>query len=525
MKKKITQLLAVFMLFGTVVSAQSHNLDLVGSLTFDNSLSDVWGFEDKTGKEYALVGVYDGFSIVDVSTPSNPIEIQFIDGPESIWRDIKVWKGYAYVTDETSDGLLVVNLNGLPEDGGALPAKNFTDGDSLVTAHNIYIDENGYAYLFGANLDNGGASIYDVDTDPWNPIRVGAFDEYYLHDGFVRGDTMYGGAVYGGFFNIVDVSDKANPVVLATQETSFNFTHNIWPSDDGKTVFTTDEKGSAFIGAYDISDLENIKLLDEYQSSPGWQVIPHNAHVLGDYLVSSYYRDGLIVHDISRPQNMVEIGRMDNNTINGNGFNGSWGAYPFLKSGLLLNTDIERGLEVIEPTYVKPAYFEGVVVDASNNQVLAGVNISISGLTGANTRTKADGSFATGTAKFDTYTVTFTKEGYSMKTEVMDFDEDSLRIDTIKMSPPVSISENDLGVTSIYPNPAKVQFKLDYQLNRLNDQTKLYVYNMLGVAVYSERISQLNGTIIFGENLSPGLYFARISNGSEHSGLQKITKQ
>jgi choice-of-anchor B domain-containing protein len=525
MKKKITQVLALIMMFGASVSAQNHNMTLVGSLTYQERLSDVWGYEDKTGKEYALVGVYNGFSIVDISTPSNPVVVQFISGPESIWRDIKVWKGHAYVTDETSGGLLVVDMNGLPEDAGVLPSKNFTDGDSLVSAHNIYIDENGIAYLFGTNLDNGGASIYDVDTDPWNPVRVGAFNDYYLHDGFVRGDTLYGGAVYAGVFNVVDVSDKANPIVLATQPTSFSFTHNIWPSDDGKIVFTTDEKSSAFIGAYDISDLNNIQRLDEYQSSPGAGVIPHNAHVLGDYLVTSYYRDGLIVHDISRPHNMVEIGRMDNNTISGNGFNGSWGAYPFLKSGLLLNTDIERGLEVIQPTYVVPAFFEGVVVDITTNQVLSGVNITITGLSRANTSTKADGSFATGTAAFGTYSVTLTKAGYSMKTVSVDLVEDTLINDTIRMSPPVSISENELGVTAIYPNPSKHQFNIDFELTRLNDQTKMFVYNMLGVVVYSEKIAQLKGTIRFGENLSPGLYFARISNGEEHSGLQKITKQ
>ncbi len=509
----------------TVTSAQNHHLNLTGFLPYTQELSDIWGFVDKSGKEYALVGVFNGFSIVDISTPSSPIEVQFIPGPNSIWRDIKVWDGYAYVTNETSEGLLVVNLNGLPEDGGSLPFKNFTDGDSLVSAHNIYIDENGFAYLFGANLDRGGASIYDVHTDPWNPARVGSFDEYYLHDGYVRGDTMYGAAVYGGFFNIVNVLDKANPNVLATQSTSFAFTHNIWPSDDGKTVFTTDERSGAFIGAYDISDLNNIQLLDEYQSSPGQGVIPHNAHVLGNRLVTSYYTDGLIVHDISRPHNMVEIGRLDNSPFTGSGFSGSWGAYPFLPSGLLLNTDIERGLEIIAPDYVSPAFFEGVVVDSLTGVPLSGVFINFAGQSLMNVQSNSDGSFATGTANFGSIQVTFAKSGYMTKFMTASLNEGSLFMDTIRLSPPVSIGENVLGSTMVYPNPSTGNFNMDYQLNSLNNQTYLSVFNMLGVEVYKKRLSKSKGKVQFGAELNPGLYFVRIHNGSEHTQLLKLTKQ
>jgi hypothetical protein len=36
-------------------------------------VSDIWGWVDpKNGKEYALVGMWDGTSVVDISNPSNP---------------------------------------------------------------------------------------------------------------------------------------------------------------------------------------------------------------------------------------------------------------------------------------------------------------------------------------------------------------------------------------------------------------------------------------------------------------------
>ena len=44
--------------------------------------------------------------------------------------------------------------------------------DTLKTVHNLYIDEKGYCYLFGANIGNGGALIFDIKSDPWNPTYV-----------------------------------------------------------------------------------------------------------------------------------------------------------------------------------------------------------------------------------------------------------------------------------------------------------------------------------------------------------------
>ncbi len=41
-----------------------------------SSLNDIWGWTDpQTGKEYALVGMSNGTSFVDISNPENPIFI------------------------------------------------------------------------------------------------------------------------------------------------------------------------------------------------------------------------------------------------------------------------------------------------------------------------------------------------------------------------------------------------------------------------------------------------------------------
>ena len=68
----------------------------------------------------------------------------------------------------------------------------------FTSAHNIYIDEKGVLYVFGANFGNGGAMMFDLTEDPESPIYLGNYAGSYFHDAMVRGDTLWGGAIYNG---------------------------------------------------------------------------------------------------------------------------------------------------------------------------------------------------------------------------------------------------------------------------------------------------------------------------------------
>ncbi len=163
------------------------NMTQLGNLSYSENLSDVWGWVDGTGTEYALVGVYDGFSVVSLNDPTNPVEVFYEPGVSSTWRDIKTWNNHAYVTTEGGDGLLIVDLSTLPGNSN-LSVTYFTGiVYPFETAHNLYIDENGIAYIFGADYGVGGAIMLDLNQDPMSPIELGVYDEYYLHDGMVRG--------------------------------------------------------------------------------------------------------------------------------------------------------------------------------------------------------------------------------------------------------------------------------------------------------------------------------------------------
>ncbi len=405
--------------------AQNFNLEQLGQLTYDQELSDIWAYstENSSGlKEYALVGLFNGLSIVDVTVPAEPVELHFIGGAASTWRDMKTYNGFAYVSNETNNGILIVDLTKLPEEA---PSQNFTGDDqaTFTSAHNVFIDELGILYVIGSNYGNGGCLMYDLNENPLTPNLVGIYDEAYVHDAFARNNILYTAEIGGGIFSVVDVNDKSNPTILGTASTPNNFTHNCWLSDDNTTLFTTDERGGSFIAAYDVSDPSDIKELDRIQSSPGEGVIPHNTHVLNDFLITSYYRDGVTIHDASNPTVMVEVGRYDTAPdLSGGGFNGCWGATPFLPSGNILASDIEQGLFILKPTYKRAAFLTGTVMDANTNELLSGVTVTIVDPEAVAT-TGIEGNYMAGIAGSSTVEVQFSKPGYEILIQTIELTE------------------------------------------------------------------------------------------------------
>lgn len=420
-------------LIGLVVATLAHgsrtwaqtNIEFLGSLSYQqlrgSHLSNLWGYADEEGKEYALVGVNGssgmtgGLSIVDVTDAASPVEVYFLPGPASIWREIKVWNDHAYVTTEAANGgLTIVDLSPLPQSTD-LPSTVWFDPE-WDTSHSLFIDENGRLYIHGANEGNGGVIMYDLTPDPMAPVRVGQFDQWYVHDSYARGDTLYAAHIINGFFTILDVSDPSQPVLLGQQSTPNNFTHNVWLDASGHHLYTTDERSNAYVGAYDVSDPSDIQYLDKLRSDGGSGAIPHNTYWLpGDHLVQSYYTYGVSIYDCSHPDNLVEVGHYDTSPLQGDGFSGAWGVYPFLPSGRLLLSDIEEGLFILGPTYVRGCLLEGMVTNSANGIPVAQAEVRILN-TDALEVTGISGAYGVGTLQPGTYEVSVSAPGFFPRT-------------------------------------------------------------------------------------------------------------
>ena len=424
------RIILVIMMPLIALGQTNFNLDLIGSFEWPSTEgSDIWGWVDPVeGTEYALIGLNDGFSCVNISDPSNPVEEFYIPDINSTWRDIKTWGNYAYITTEANAGLLIVDLTDMTGNTYSHVTQfvNNNGGSvSFTSAHNLYIDENGICYIFGAGSNtpvsnpSDGVIFLDVDANPENPVYLGQWSDEYIHDGMVRGDTMYAGCINAGELFIVDVSDKDNPSTLGAIGTPNSFTHNAWVSDDGDFVFTTDEKPYAYLAAYDISNINNIQEIDRIQSNPSSGTIPHNVHVDGNFLITSYYRDGTTVHDITYPNNMIQVAYYDSYSGSGDGFDGCWGTYPYLPSGIIISSEINSSsnqsakLMIYERGFVKACYLEGNVTDATNGNNLSGTSIEILNTPIANnTSSDLSGNYVSGTADAANYDVVFSKPGY-----------------------------------------------------------------------------------------------------------------
>jgi choice-of-anchor B domain-containing protein len=411
----------------TTLFAQNTNVDHRSTLTYTGqTLANVWGYASG-GNEYALVGAKNGLSIVNVTNPDDPDEIIQISGPTSSWREIKTYQHYAYVVTEGGGGVQIVNLNNLP--GTNLSWHSYTGNgainNQLSNIHALHVDlTKGYLYLFGANPNpfGGRAVVLNLNADPYNPTYVGYFNSNfsgnhnYIHDGFVDNDLMYGAHIYGGFFSIVNMTNKTNPTLVTTQTTPGLFTHNTWRS--GNTLFTTDEVSNSFLASYDIANTSNITLLDKIQSNPGSNSIVHNTYIINDYAVTSWYKDGFTIVDVMRPANMVQVGNYDTySSGSGSGFNGCWGVYPYLPSGNILASNISGSsssngeLWVLTPDYVRGCYVEGEVTNGSTGLLLNGVLVKLLS-TNTSETTNLLGLYKMGQLQTGTFTAQVSKTGF-----------------------------------------------------------------------------------------------------------------
>jgi choice-of-anchor B domain-containing protein len=470
MKKGLRLKMSVAALLVSVgVSAQSSlNTTLTDQLTISGgqTLANICGYTAPNGNEYALLGADQGMIIVDVTNPSSVTQIVQIPMVSSLWKEIKVYGHYAYVTTEGTGGALqIVDLNGIPATSASSYTYHTYTGDGAIagqlsTVHALHIDTTtGYCYLFGTNLFSGGAVFLDLNTDPYNPTYAGKYDANgYVHDGYVDNDTLFAGHIYAGNFAMVDCSNKSNPVVLAVQTTPTAFTHNTWLSADRNYIFTTDENTNSFLAAYDVSNPSNIQEVDRIQSwNPNSGSIVHNTHVVGqNWAVTSWYKDGFVITDVTRPHNLVNVGWYDTFNGSGNGFEGDWGVYPYFPSGTIVVSNIDEGLYVFSPTYVRACYLEGNVYDSLCGTPLQGVTITISTVNVTET-SSITGDYATGTPVPGTYTVTYTKPGYT--TVVMNnvvFAPGQVNLFNVAMYAPGGFSLNghveDATTTTALPN-------------------------------------------------------------------------
>ncbi len=347
--------------------------------------NDVWGWTDpQSGREYALVGRTDGTAFIDVTDASSPNYLGNLPKTEgsrgNAWRDIKVYDNHAFIVADGAGqhGMQVFDLTRLRDvTNGPVTFNEDAHYDAIASAHNIVInEETGFAYAVGVNSGGetcgGGLHMINVQQ-PTHPVFEGCFSDTtsgnsgtgYSHDAmciiYDGPDTDYVGKeiCFGSNENklsIADVSDKANPVFIASASyPNVGYAHQGWVTEDHKYFFMNDEgdernaeqaeepmAGTRTL-IWDIQDLDDPLMVKEHFGETF--TIDHNLYVKGNLMYQSNYVSGLRILDISDPENPKEVGFLD--TVPGSEeieFDGSWSNYPYFESGTIVVSSGAEGV-------------------------------------------------------------------------------------------------------------------------------------------------------------------------------------
>lgn len=343
------KLIPLLLLISVMTMAQNLNVNLVGRFHPQQGqgldYNDIWGYVDSQGREYAIIGAENGTYFVNITNPAQPVQVGYITGPNSIWRDIKTHSHYAYITTEgtgTGQGLQIVDMSNLPN--------SVTLVNTVTTwfnrAHNLYID-NGFAYVVGTN-SGGGMHILDL-ANPVAPVRKALYNTSgYIHDVYVYNDTAY---VAGeDTYDVVNLQNKTAPARLSMSAAlSGIYAHSGWLTEDKRYFIGAEEFNVRDITVWDLQDRNNWDLKVSQWQMPGNSPV-HNIFVKGNFAHISYYKDGYVVLDISNPLNPVKVGQYDTYPGTSGTYEGAWGAYPYLPSGNIIVSDISTGLYILDFT-------------------------------------------------------------------------------------------------------------------------------------------------------------------------------
>lgn len=362
--------------FSAQTTYPSQNINLISLINPNNGPTGVgsdgrrysgnWGwFQSSTNKEYAIIGSSIGTYFIDVTVPSSPSVSAFVPGKQGCtWREIKTYQNYCYVVsdDAAPNTFQIIDMSTLPSTVTVVH-----NGTSYFErGHTIYIDQD--KMYIGSTTYTGSAyspmTVWSLAT-PTAPVLLRKLEQDMpsissVHDMFVRNDTVFASCGYQGLYLL-----KFNPATNAftqmgsyTGYTSSAYNHSSFLTQDAKHLIFCDEVPSALpIRIVDVQNFSNIQPVQTWNPHPG--TTPHNPYLIGNkWAIVSCYQDGLMIYDISSPTTVWQSGYFDTypqggfNTGNYNGqdYRGNWGAYPYLPSGIIVASDMQNGVFLLDAT-------------------------------------------------------------------------------------------------------------------------------------------------------------------------------
>ena len=335
--------------------------------------NSVWGWKDpQDNKEYAILGSTDGTYFIDVTIPTAPVVKDFVVGPRDscIWREYKTYQNYLYmVSDDQVKGnnrnaLQIIDLSPLPDSVHVV-----YDADTLIVrSHTVMIDGDkmycGYVHYDKTNFGNYySMAVYSL-ANPVLPVFLRSLNQDdpsigVVHDMFCRNDTVYASCGNSGLYIYkLTASNTFSPMGSVTNyEPGGAYNHSVALTQNGKAVIFCDEQPPNLkVKSLDVSNFSNLTIVDKFQSYAGTTATPHNIFIRegnNSRVTIAYYQDGVQIFDISNPASVTRTGFFDCAPTNcpacpNPNYSGCWGTYVDLPSGIILASDMQDGLFVLD---------------------------------------------------------------------------------------------------------------------------------------------------------------------------------
>lgn len=230
---------------------------------------------------YAAVG-NDGLFVIDVSDPTDPSIVGFVDPGTA--TGVAVSGSFAYVADSAFDGLHAIDISDPtnPAVVGSVVTTGDFDRRVAVSGAMAYVTDSSFLH------------VIDV-SDPQNPAPLGSLGFDFLSSVAVSGTLVFVGDNTG--LRILDVSDLKKPALRGSAATGAP-THDIVIS--GSTAYVAGETGLHVIDVSDPAQPAILGFVPSLGAAKGVAVSGTLAYVAHD-------EAGVHVVDVSDPAHPVVL--------------------------------------------------------------------------------------------------------------------------------------------------------------------------------------------------------------------------
>ncbi|HTK69881.1 MAG TPA: choice-of-anchor B family protein [Candidatus Eisenbacteria bacterium] len=377
----VVLLAALLALAAPVLAQDSRNVTLLSHVNpypnmgkWEWAYSTAWAYVAPDGREYGVLASLSGISVFRLTDPTQPVQVGFINLRDSGWHESRQYGTRLYITTEVFngepaiDGLVVIDMSD-PEHPQKIPYAS-----TIQWAHSLEVDTaRGLLYTNGTNR---GVVIYSL-ANPDNPVEISTLP-FYAHDTHIRGTRAYASRINEGLETILDMTNPAAPVELASFQSPLRITHSAWTTEDGRYLYVTDESKGKNLNVYDISNLSSIQRVWKHERFQ--RDVVHHPRIKGNTAFISHYTRGVRLLDLRNGAWPVEYAYYDQSSYPYYGTNGNWEVCPFFPSGIFVISDTFNGMWVFRYNGAAYGIVRGTVRDNITGQPIEAATLQVTGL-------------------------------------------------------------------------------------------------------------------------------------------------